>query len=75
MADEADIEFVKAVHAYTGAEQKAVVPLPFVETTILIVAERTQDGWCRGFAAGKEGWFPISYVKPLGNSELMQVNI
>ncbi len=47
MADEADIEFVKAVHAYTGAEQKAVVPLPFVETTILIVAERTQDGWCR----------------------------
>ena len=69
---ETEIEFVKAIYRYTGGDQ-AVVPLSFVESTILLVVERTQDGWCRGFAAGKEGWFPISYVKPLANRELLQV--
>lgn len=71
MAAEIGAEFVRAVYSYTGEGQ--AVPLPFAESTILLVAEKTQDGWCRGFAAGKEGWFPISYVKPLGNSELLQV--
>ena len=68
---ETNIEFVKAIYPYTGSDQPA--PLPFVETTLLLVVEKTQGGWCRGFAAGKEGWFPLTYVKPLGNSELLQV--
>ena len=69
MAD-ADVELVKAIYSYTGADQ--AVPLPFAESTILLVVEKT-GGWCRGFSAGREGWFPISYVKPLGNVELLQV--
>lgn len=70
MAD-ADVELVRGIYNYTGGDQS--VPLPFVEKTILLVVEKTNGGWCRGFAAGKEGWFPISYVKPLGNIELIQV--
>lgn len=69
--DESEIEFVKALYPYTGGDQ--AVPLPFAESTVLQVVERNQNGWCRGFSAGKEGWFPISYVKPLANSELIQV--
>ena len=71
MTTASDVELVRGVYAYTGGDQ--AVPLPFVESTILLVAEKTNGGWCRGFAAGKEGWFPISYVKPLGNRELLQV--
>ena len=69
--DESEIEFVKAIYPYTGGDQ--AVPLPFAESTVLQVVERNQNGWCRGFSTGKEGWFPISYVKPLANSELIQV--
>ena len=71
MVEEIDVEFVRAVYPYKGGDQ--AVPLPFAESTILQVVEKTQEGWCRGFAAGKEGWFPITYVKPLGNGELLQV--
>lgn len=67
-----NVELVRAVYPYSGDDQ--AVPLPFVETTILHVVEKTNSGWCRGFAAGREGWFPISYVKPMGNSELLQVS-
>ena len=69
--DESLIEFVTALYPYTGSDQP--VPLPFAASTVLQVVERSQNGWCRGFSAGKEGWFPISYVKPLANSELIQV--
>lgn len=69
--DESEIEFVRALYPYTGADQ--AVPLPFAESTVLQVVERNQNGWCRGFSAGREGWFPISYVKPLANRELIQV--
>ena len=72
MTEEADFEFVKAIYPFTGEGQS--VPLPFAESTVLLVAERTEDGWCRGFSCGKEGWFPTSYVKPLANSELIQVS-
>lgn len=70
MAD-SDVELVRGIYTYAGGDQ--AVPLPFVERTILLVVEKTNAGWCRGFAAGKEGWFPISYVKPLSNIELLQV--
>jgi len=73
MGEELDVEFVKAIYPFTGGDQ--AVPLIFAESTILQVVEKTQEGWCRGFAAGKEGWFPISYVKPLGNGELLQVKL
>ncbi len=74
MAEELNVEFVRAIYRFTGGDQ-AAVPLLFAESTILQVVEKTQEGWCRGFAAGKEGWFPISYVKPLGDGELLKVNL
>ena len=69
MSDSA--ELVKALYPYNGEGQ--AVPLPFAETAILLVAERTKDGWCRGFTSGREGWFPGSYVKTLDNAGLVQV--
>ncbi len=69
---EVDFEFVKAIYTFTG--EGPAIPLPFAECTVVLVAERTDDGWCRGFSCGKEGWFPTSYVKPLANSELIQVS-
>lgn len=71
MAVTPSIEFVKAMYAYSGVDQ--AVPLPFAESAILLVAQRTQDGWCRGYSRGLEGWFPGSYVKPLDSEELAQV--
>ena len=68
-----DVELVRAIYPFTGGDQ--AVPLRFVESTVVLVVEKTNGGWCRGFAAGKEGWFPISYVKPLSNVELLQVSV
>ena len=65
------VVLVKALYPYSGVDQ--AVPLPFAESAILLVAQRTDDGWCRGFSTGREGWFPASYVKPLENVELVQV--
>jgi len=67
------IELVTALYPYSGEGQ--AVPLPFAETAILLVAERTKDGWCRGFTSGREGWFPGSYVKTLDNGGLVQVRV
>ena len=39
----------------------------------IIVVERSDDGWCRGFAAGKQGWFPASYVEILPLEKLLKV--
>ncbi len=71
MVEEVDFEFVKAIYPFTGEGQ--AVPLPFAESTVVLVVERLEDGWCRGFACGREGWFPTSYVKPLANSDLLHV--
>jgi len=71
MADESDFDLVKAVYPYTGEGQ--AVPLPFALSTVILVSQRREDGWCRGFACGREGWFPTSYITPLANIELMQV--
>lgn len=73
MTEEADFEFVKSIYPFSGEGQ--AVPLRFAESTVILVVERTEDGWCRGFSCGKEGWFPTSYVKPLANSELIQVSM
>lgn len=64
-------ELVKALYPYTGGDQ--AVPLQFASSAVLLVAERTADGWCRGFSAGKEGWFPASYATPLDNTTIAQV--
>ena len=62
----------KAVHAFSGEGQ--TVPLPLAESVVVLVAERNQDGWCRGFSAGREGWFPASYVKYISESTLTKVS-
>ncbi len=65
-------ELVKALYPYSGGDQ--AVPLQFASSAILLVAERTADGWCRGFSAGKEGWFPASYVAVLDHATIAQVS-
>ena len=49
--------------------------LPFAESAVLLVVERADDGWCRGFARGKQGWFPASYVKTISNEQIAKVGI
>lgn len=65
--------FVKALYAFSGEGQ--AVPLPLAESAVVLVAERTPDGWCRGFSAGKEGWFPASYVRDIAESTLTSVSL
>ena len=72
MAGTKPLELAQALYPFTGSDQ--AVPLTFAESAILLIAERTPDGWCRGFSTGREGWFPASYVKPLSNDELAQVS-
>lgn len=62
----------KAVYAFSGEGQ--AVPLPLAETVVVLVVERNQDGWCRGFSCGKEGWFPASYVKDIPESTITNVS-
>ena len=66
------LEFAKTVYPFAGQGQ--AVPLTFAESAIVLVAEKTQDGWCRGYCAGKEGWFPASYVKLISKEEITQVS-
>lgn len=69
----APLELVKALYPYDGGNQAA--SLPFGDSAVLLVVERTEGGWCRGFTAGREGWFPGSYVKTLDNEELQKVRL
>ena len=48
--------------------------LVFPEGAVLLVAERSDDGWCRGYSAGNQGWFPASYVSPITPEQLLMVN-
>ncbi|XP_019850378.1 PREDICTED: growth arrest-specific protein 7-like isoform X1 [Amphimedon queenslandica] len=45
--------------------------LVFPEGAVLLVAERSDDGWCRGYSAGNQGWFPASYVSPITPEQLL----
>ena len=63
----------KAVYVFSGEGQ--TVPLPLAESVVVLVVERNQGGWCRGFSAGKEGWFPASYVKEIPESTLTKVSL
>ena len=47
--------------------------LVFPEGAVLLVAERSDDGWCRGYSAGNQGWFPASYVSPITPEQLLVV--
>ena len=64
--------FVKALYPFSGEGQ--VVPLPLAESSVVLVVERTQDGWCRGFSGGAEGWFPATYVKDIEEATLTSVS-
>ena len=66
-------EFVKALYSYNGADQEK--GLSFSLSTVLLVAQRTEDGWCRGACAGAVGWFPASYVKTLDEQRLAEVRM
>ena len=58
------LRFVKAVYPY-GAQDQGGIGLPLTESTVVHVAEQSDDGWCRGYTKGKEGWFPFSYTKTI----------
>lgn len=63
------LQFVKAIYPY-AAQDQGDIGLPLIESTVVYVAERLDDGWCRGYAIGKEGWFPASYTKTIEVCEL-----
>ena len=65
------IDFVRAVYPYACTDQAK--GLAFPESVVLLVVERSEDGWCRGFAAGNQGWFPASYVQSLPLEKLQEV--
>lgn len=58
------LEFVKAIYPYTAQDQ-GNIGLPLTQSAVVYVAERSEDGWCRGYSKGREGWFPISYTKTI----------
>ena len=58
------LQFVKAIYPYS-AEDQGNIGLPLAESTVVYVVERLDDGWCRGYTKGKEGWFPASYTKTI----------
>ena len=60
----APLQFVKAIYPY-GAKDQGNIGLPLTESTVLHVVEHSNDGWCRGYTKGREGWFPFSYTKVL----------
>lgn len=67
------IDLVRAVHPYSCKDQPQ--GLAFPQGVVLLVAERSDDGWCRGYAAGNQGWFPASYVQSLSIVKLAKVRI
>ena len=58
------LHFVKAIYPY-AAQDQGDIGLRLTESTVVHVAERSDDGWCRGYTKGREGWFPFSYTKPI----------
>lgn len=66
-------EVARACHTYTGGDQQ--MALPFAESAVLLVVERAEDGWCRGYARGQQGWFPASYVKTISNQQIAKVSV
>ena len=65
-------EFVRALYPYVNSDDQSK-SLEFPASAILLVIERADDGWCRGYASGKQGWFPGSYTKTLGQDQLVKV--
>lgn len=65
------LEFVRAIYAYAGEDQSKGLMFPV--SAILLVVERADDGWCKGYASGRQGWFPSSYTKALGEDQLVKV--
>lgn len=63
------LQFVKAIYPY-DAQDQGDIGLPLSESTVVYVAERLDDGWCRGYTKGKEGWFPTSYTQQIQVREL-----
>lgn len=70
---EGKVDLVRAVFPYACTDQAK--GLAFPERVVLLVVERSDDGWCRGFAAGKQGWFPASYVEILPLEKLLKDSI
>ena len=66
-------DLVRAVHPYSCKDQSQ--GLAFPQGVVLLVAERSDDGWCKGYAAGNQGWFPATYVQSLPMEKIIKVGI
>ena len=66
-------DLVRAVHPYSCTDQPQ--GLAFPQGVVLLVAERSDDGWCKGYAAGNQGWFPATYVQSLPMENIIKVGI
>lgn len=72
LSSPAKIDIVRALYPYACAGEST--GLVFPEGAVLLVVERADDGWCRGYMSGSQGWFPASYVQPITLDQLLQVN-
>ena len=66
------VDIVQALYPYACTDQSPGLVFPV--GAVLLVVERADDGWCRGYSAGSQGWFPTSYVQPVPLEQLLKVN-
>jgi hypothetical protein len=57
-----NLDLVCALYPYASTADQSP-NLAFAQGAVLLVVERSDDGWCRGYCAGVQGWFPASYVQ------------
>lgn len=69
------VDIVRALYPYTTDPHTGAGggQLSFPEGAVLLVVDRADDGWCRGYMSGCQGWFPASYVQPITLEQLLKV--
>ena len=69
----ADIVYALYPYACSSTDQSS--ELVFPQGAVLLVAERADDGWCRGYSSGVQGWFPASYIQSIPMEQLLKVHL
>lgn len=65
------VDIVYSLYPYACTDSSLVFP----KGAVLLVVERADDGWCRGYNAGVQGWFPASYVQNVQMDYILKVKI
>jgi len=72
-SSELNVERVIAEHEYMDGDEN---DLKFSKGDIITVLQRIDDGWWEGrLDDGSVGWFPVTYVRPLEESEAKSVTV